>query len=1273
MPTASPRHEGRDSLKGFTSEASGPNDRDRKDRQRPRHGHRDHRHDLKRDKSRVRHNHEERDHGRDCGHDRGFDHDRNRHPDKQSCRKCSGRLQEAKRESSRHGQYDDHEKRHRRDGDGHRHHDYGHDRKDKHPRRRAEEKDAQWPDNRHSRTDHARREKGPGGSQEVEGDNENENENALFRLDTRGDPLVWQFKSNNSRHMPSYVRFRRGNCVLGSKLRFNFDQEGSRTIFSAKPDITNKGSIFRERNSSLLYQGRRSETAIKKRKDAAIKRRKKFGDSANTIESSAAEADFVPLPASKKRKRNLDVSDSGNGSDNASQSNSDDDDTDGSAPSDDDSNEDNDCFSVTDDSRAIVQNKLSELSRRVKEAPQDIDAWLELVDLQDQQSLLLGNETVNGGAAELRSKDEITGISTIKLSILESALQQNQQPSGREQLQIALMREGSKVWTSKKASQRWSDLAQENASGSGLSFLLWKARLDFEMTNLSTLTVDHIKLFCADRLRALEIDAATSTGNTTKLLEIYSQMIYIFLRATRFLYDAGFRDLTAAAWQATLESSFSRPPTDVQGASLGEFWDSEIQRIGEEGAQGWQSFAAKVQAGEDPEEALLDYKVQSQTLPCPDFAKLAELARRSEINDMDEYMPLYEAWIAAERQRGDLAKLPARVIDDIDDIGFEDVFRVAVYSDFKGLLFRLPEALLSDLKPLLVDAFLLFCQLPPAFGTSPWIEDARNSPFLATIVLSGGNVANKKELQKDISQNPAVSSSRQPPDLFYDGSRIVGNFHVLFSSPGWFRYLPDWLSTTPPAGADAPVPPSWVANILRQLVRSFGFGQLAPYSLAADALVNPAGVKKTARALIKQYISNTALYEAYALAEVARGNIEVACAVLASATANVTEIKDELPLRISWAWIELEYGQRESAIRRLVLRSSLHEDTKYAAADLSRESQSISPAELLRLRHAFQTGMDYSLSSGIVRQAALYAQAAVLLNYLTPTTPGAQQPQEQQSRQGNLPMAISVAAQFTKEMQTRGHGTTSVHEEFLQSVARIIYFHATHGPYRPADLQAPLERMVILFPQNGIFLRLFAWIDPMLTSGLSRLRPDNALQKILDTVVLTRKMDCPSSRAFAIRLALKGGQGQGHAARAEFERALGGSHGSSNYNLACLGSARLWQEFVRTTAMDATASATVTVRSDGRKTRVRGVDKKLAALFKVVYYRAVRACPGSKDVLLECFGSRTGLMAASSEAAMSPSDLRAVYQTLISKGLRVHMDLGEVRERARKHFSKHKT
>ena len=1103
----------------------------------------------------------------------------------------------------------------------------------------------------------------------------------LFSLDTRGDPLVWQFGSNDSRRIPSYDRFRRGRVVLGSSRKFAFSQEGSKILFGIEPDSASGGSVFREKNNPLLRRALQGTVNSKsKREDATLKRKKPLKHTSKLDKAAEAEEDdFVPLHA-KKRKRDSDAgSESGSGADNSDQSATGDDDSDASSTSSGDANADEEnCFAVGDDSREMLQKRLSELSRRVKETPQDIDAWLDLVDLQDQQSLLLGNENADQEDTRSRSKDEITGISTVKLSILESALQQNQRPSDRERLQLALMREGSKVWTSKKMAQRWTDLARENASDSGLSFLLWKARLDFEMTSLSTLTVDGIKLFITERMRALEKAAAASMDDAGKRVGIYSELIYIFLRATRFLYDAGFRDLAAAAWQATLESSFARPPTDVPGASLGEFWDSEIQRIGEEGSQGWLSYAAKIEAGEDAEEALLDYNVQKQTLPSLDFAKLAELAHRGEFHDMDEFKPLYEAWVVAERQRAGLSKLPARVIDDINDGGFEDVFRVAVFSDFSTLLFRIPDELLLELKPLLVDAFLLFCRLPPAFGTSSWIETARNDPFLATIVLSRGGDAKTGGLAPDHPEDTAGLSGRRPPDLFYDGSRIAGTFDVLFASPGWFRCLPDWLSASTPATAEeAPVPQIWIANTLRQLVRAFGLGELAPYSLAVDAMVNPAGIKKAARALIKQYIFNTALYEAYALAEVARGNATAARSVLASASSNIADAEAELPLRITWAWIELEDGQADSAVRRLILRSSQGNDPSPTATDTSRQDheQPVSPAELLRLRQTLQTGMDYSLSSGLARRAALYAQAVVLLNYLSPTSSEDHRPPQKQSQQGNIVLALAAATSFSEEMLSRGHGSSSTLEAFLQGVARVIYFHATHGPYRPADLQAPLEKMVTFFPQNGIFLRLYAWIDPTSASGLSRLRPDNPLQRILDTVVLTRDNDCPSSRAFAIRLALQSGHGQGHTARAEFERALGGSHGGSNYNLACFGSASLWQAFVHTTAMDAMATATVTARSDGKGVRVRGVDRKMVALAKEVYYRAVRACPGSKDVLLEAleaFGPSTGLVATSSEAGMSPSDLRAVYQTIVGKGLRVHMDLDEVQSRAREYLDKYK-
>ncbi len=1123
-------------------------------------------------------------------------------------------------------------------------------------------------------------------------DEKNEPDDVLFAPDTRGDPLVWQFGGNDARRVPAYHRYGNGRAMLGSQSRFTFDNVGGKNVFYTDPAYNARGSVFREKNNLILLRAMRGASKAASSRPGARNRPKSGGrtSAAKIAESDGSDAaDFVALRASKKRKRG---SDAGSGNESESTDHNDDhtskngSETSGEASGDDsDDNDIDNIFVVGDGARETLKGKLAELSRRVKDEPQDVDAWLQLVDLQDQQTLLLANDdvvwdSVSGGPTrqQARSRDEAAGISNMKLSILESALPKVHLPAARERLQLAIMRESAKVWTSKQLAQRWADLARgSNAQGgSGLSFALWKARLDFEMTSLTTLTLDGIKAFLVERLRALEQDAAGCTSDTDKRLELYSEMVYVFLRTTRFLSDAGFQDLAAAAWQAMLEATFARPGTAAAGIGLGAFWDSEVPRIGEDGAQGWASYADAVRLGHDAEALVLERDAQTQVLPIPDLVDVARRAVQNEVYDVDEYKPLYEAWVIVERQRAALARLPARVVDDMDDSSYEDVFRVVVFSDIESLLFTIPQDVLVALQPLVVDAFLLFCQMPPAFATSAWMEVARNDPFLAIVVLAGHNGGEKTaETGPEAEDALLPPGGRSLPELFYDGSRMAASLDLLFSTAGWFRYFPSWLNTPaaaqPASTSDAetpPVPPQWVANTLRQLTRTFGYRPLAVFSLAVDAALNPSGAKKAARTLLKKYTSETALYEAYALAEASQGNDDAARAALSASAASMNKDTDAvLALLQTWAWLDLERGRgREEALRHLLTDLSPGEEKAEAP---------ITPAQLLRARQAFRTGMDYALSRGLLQSAALFAQSFVLLEYLSAPTDGPDRLTQPRSRQdGHLDAALLAATAFSREMEARGHLKSVFYERFLQStVARIVYFHARHGPYRPAELQAPLHRLVTLFPQNGLFLRLFAWVDPAAATGLTRIRPDNPLRQVLDTIVLTPAHDCPSSRAFAIRQALQQGQGQGHAARAEFERALGGSGSVPDANPACLGNARLWQAYVHLTAMEAVAMKAATSKAvtgsgkEQRRSRARrsAVDKRMVALAKDVYYRSVRACPGSKAVLLEAFGPHTGLVAASDDAGMTPSDLRTVFQTVVGKGLRVHVDLTDVRERAR--------
>lgn len=61
--------------------------------------------------------------------------------------------------------------------------------------------------------------------------------------------------------------------------------------------------------------------------------------------------------------------------------------------------------------------------------------------------------------------------------------------------------------------------------------------------------------------------------------------------------------------------------------------------------------------------------------------------------------------------------------------------------------------------------------------------------------------------------------------------------------------------------------------------------------------------------------------------------------------------------------------------------------------------------------------------------------------------------------------------------------------------------------------------------------------------------------------------------------------------------------------------------------------------------------KELRAKAKDVFYRAIAACPGCKELYLEVFGTLI--------LEMGSSELRAVFSTVESKGLRVHVDLLE--------------
>lgn len=176
----------------------------------------------------------------------------------------------------------------------------------------------------------------------------------------------------------------------------------------------------------------------------------------------------------------------------------------------------------------------------------------------------------------------------------------------------------------------------------------------------------------------------------------------------------------------------------------------------------------------------------------------------------------------------------------------------------------------------------------------------------------------------------------------------------------------------------------------------------------------------------------------------------------------------------------------------------------------------------------------------------------------------------------------------------------------------------SNRPFRRAYMLDKMKRFIHIFPQNTIFLSLFEWAD-------SSLGVIDEVRTLLHEKVLSPLHDSFSSRLFAIQHEIQ--RGNLNTTQAAFEHALTSD--------ACKSSTTLWILYIRFCSLH----------------------RELGAKVKDILFRALRHCPWSKDVMMEAF--------VTLNRAMESSELKAVFNTMTSKGLRVHVDLEEFLDKRR--------
>ncbi|KAH8895176.1 DUF1740-domain-containing protein [Thozetella sp. PMI_491] len=962
----------------------------------------------------------------------------------------------------------------------------------------------------------------------------------LFLIDKKGDPLILRYGTNERSRVPSYFRFGRGR-LMGSTQRFEIHLNGPKEEWSFR-DHRDMRSIFRDKHL-MARLARGTPRRIRQETDGLPR----------------GDEDFIQLFKTNKHKR-------GDGGPDSSE----DDQPNyrsihGKAKPEDflesdfESDSNTSQLAATETEVSTMRAKSIELSRRVRDVPGDIGAWLELIELQDG---LLREE--QGGRP--KSQNEARAIADIRASMFEKALEHTKLPAEREKLLIGLMQEGRRLWDSKTLAKRW----QEVSESEGESFPLWNAYLDFQLTDMLAFSFEDVRSFFIKRIRFLR--EQLSKPPEEGVVFASQQIIYVFLRLTRFLHDSGFSELAIAAWQALLEMTFFRPKGIEEPApaiaALGNFWETEVLRIGEAGAQGWGKFA------------------DADAVPTPPDPAKYPPAPAPGTRDQ------YKAWGLVERDRASASHFPARTLDEGTE---DDPYRVVLFSDMEEFLFWLPPSTLPDISSRLQDAFLVFCGLPAAFSTDDITTPSLDNAFTA----ARSEEDEAQPLQDSGVLHGSVDLSTKRPSFAATGSRIAIAPDVLFASHNWFQYLPKRVEAI--AKGESQVDLSWAITVLRQLVRLGGIEQLAEYYLAMECAQEPSSARKVAKALLKQYPSNIRLYNAYALTEWANQNAEVSKKVLVSATKQTLGFAPEKSqvLWNTWAWMELDAGNKHAALARLCQSVEPGLD----------EHQDVSPTILLKTRSHLCATRDHLLWTMQLEDSLQHAESMVLLEYFAAED---NLDSAASDAQGNITAALRNIESLAPELATRNLQGSSYQERLVQVAARLLYYHATHGPFRPVFIRERLRDFVKLFPRNLMFLRLFAWAE-------SGLRIDDPVNEVLQNVALVAPHDCVSNRIFAIQHAATAGTL--HSCRTAFEAALDSDE--------CRGNVSLWIYYIR-----------FCYRS-----------RELRGKAKDVFHRALAACPWSKELYMEAFGTLVG--------EMSSPELRAVFNTISSKGLRVHVDLEE--------------
>ena len=536
-------------------------------------------------------------------------------------------------------------------------------------------------------------------------------------------------------------------------------------------------------------------------------------------------------------------------------------------------------ISSWDTEKENVSGRYREVNKAVESDPKNGSAWLDLIDYQK----------TNLGSRPTRAERQ--SVADVRLSMYQKALDTVEDSRMRQKLALGLVREASQLLEGERLSLEWEKMLKAFPT----SMEIWSGFLSFRQSDFLLFNLENFKAETQDRMQSLLGRSLQDDEHGKDTNVAFQSQLFILLRTTLCLKEAGFGELATAIWQAMLEFEFFAPAkyqplglvTNESSfpeklTAFRQFWDSEVPRVGEDSSQGWLAYSPEDSQIRDP---------KNWGVPI-----------------LQKEEDLFSAWWRAEELSAASSGLPARTIDDLPE---NDPFRVILFADIEPFLFTVPD---PTYQMSLIETFLRFCGLP-SYRIGSHLRQWPRSGFLQSQALDGGSATN--------SQNDSKSmKSTESPILNLTVQEYQTDAATFFSKRAlWFSAFKGFGN-----GETNAIDLSdkiWYLRALKMI--SFNHredDQLAEYVLAFESHFSLESAKKSARRFLKHRPSSLRLYNAYASVEYGLGNKlkgdhTIITALGMAANSGKTARPDAILLWRTWIWESLDEGRIAEASSRI--------------------------------------------------------------------------------------------------------------------------------------------------------------------------------------------------------------------------------------------------------------------------------------------------------------------------------------------------------------------